>query len=173
MEGGEGVVRGGGERVGGGWSGGRVVGVERVSEWCRAHLVGREEARVRPAVAKRHAKALRGADGDVGAPELRRLQRGEREEVGGDSELRARGLGLGGEAAVVEDAAVGRRVLHERAAHLLGEFEGLVVAGHHLYAEAFRACYDHGERLFGRWRVVRVVSGGWEWRESGEGEWCE
>ena len=49
----------------------------------------REVARVRAAIADRHAEALRRADDDVGAPFARRRQQREREEVGGDDDMPA------------------------------------------------------------------------------------
>ena len=112
------------------------------------HLrVRREEAGVRAAVPQRHPEALRRADGDVRAKLGGRRQRGEREEVGGDGELRARRRRLLGEGLVVDDGAVGRGVLHERAAHVVAEGEGGVVAGDDLDAEAGGARARDGERL--------------------------
>ena len=89
---------------------------------------------MRAAVPERDAEALRRADGDVRAKLRGRRQRRQREEVGGDGELRARRRRLLGEGLVVDDGAVGRGVLHERAAHVVAEGEGGVVAGDDLDA---------------------------------------
>jgi hypothetical protein len=52
---------------------------------------------VRAAEAGRHAEALRGADGDIGAELARRAQQREGEEIGGDDGEGAGGVGGGEE----------------------------------------------------------------------------
>ena len=79
-------------------------------------LVGRgEEGGVRAAVAHRDAEALAAADA-TSAPHLPGASsKRQREQVGGDGELGARGVQGIREGGVVHDLAVGRRVLHEGA----------------------------------------------------------
>ena len=60
---------------------------------------------------------------------------------------------LGGEAGVVDDAAVGGRVLHERAADVLVESEARVVTRDHGDAQPCGAGLNHGKGL----RVHAVV----------------
>ena len=52
----------------------------------------RPDSRVRAACAHRHAKALRGADGDVGAHLAGGFEYGERQQVGCQNQRRALGL---------------------------------------------------------------------------------
>ena len=74
-------------------------------------LVGHRHVRgVRAAVEQRHAEALGGADGDVGAELARGLEKREREDVGVDGgEATALVDGLD-DRARVEDVALGARV---------------------------------------------------------------
>lgn len=74
---------------------------------------GGEEAGVRPSKAEGHPQPLGGADADVGSPQCGRLQRGEREEVGGSCHLAARRRGLGGEVGVVEHRPICRLFAQE------------------------------------------------------------
>mmetsp|Transcript_36211 Transcript_36211/g.72001 ORF Transcript_36211/g.72001 Transcript_36211/m.72001 type:complete len:292 (-) Transcript_36211:371-1246(-) len=113
----------------------------------RHGLVRREEPSVRSAVAHRHTEALRRADGYVRSPRARRLQVREGEEVARARHLATRRLDLSGELCVVEDGAVGGRILHERARDLLGELERLVVAGDNLHAKASRPRLHDGQCL--------------------------
>jgi hypothetical protein len=55
-------------------------------------VVAGQEGRVRAAVAHRHAKALRGADADVGAPLARRRELRQRQQVRCDAHLGFRGV---------------------------------------------------------------------------------
>mmetsp|Transcript_20572 Transcript_20572/g.55436 ORF Transcript_20572/g.55436 Transcript_20572/m.55436 type:complete len:238 (+) Transcript_20572:2302-3015(+) len=107
-----------------------------------------EEARVGPAVAQRHAEALRRAHRDVRADGGRGLEDHERQWVCGDSRLPARRLHLGDEVRVIEHGAVGGRVLQERAAEGLIDLGGGVVAHDHIDVEALGAALHHGNRLW-------------------------
>ena len=74
---------------------------------------------MRPAIAHRHAKALRRSDGDVGAHRARLLQHAQRQKVGRDDGQRARGmqrLDLGGQ---VADMAIGAGILEHRGKDLI------------------------------------------------------
>ena len=106
-----------------------------------------EKRRVRAAVAQRHAEALRAAEGDVRAEFARRSQQRQAEQIRRDGHQRARGMGLLDEAGVVEDFAVGVRVLHQRPEDLVAELKSLVVADDHLDAERRGAGLDHINRL--------------------------
>ena len=78
----------------------------------------RHEAGVRAAVEERDAEALRGADDDVGAELARRLQQGERQQVGGDHGERVALVGGVDHRARVADPAGRAGVLDQHAAQL-------------------------------------------------------
>ena len=68
-----------------------AVGIDRRADEPARHrplelVPGREECRVRSAVAHRHAEALRVADDDIGAPFARRRQQRQCEEIGRHAE---------------------------------------------------------------------------------------
>ena len=100
--------------------GGIAVGVDRNPDQAAGHgaLVGvaaGHERRVRAAEAERHAEALAVADHDVRAPFARRLDQGQREQVGGhgdDALARMHRIGQGG---MVGDGAEGVGVLQQHA----------------------------------------------------------
>ena len=100
--------------------GGFAVAIDGYADKAAGHgaleAVARcHECGVRPAEAERHAEALRIADDDVGVPFARRGEHGQGEQVGGDHQHRAVGMGDFGETAVIGDVAVGVRVLHQDA----------------------------------------------------------
>ena len=94
------------------------------------------------AVAHGHAEALGAADGDVGAPVARGRQQGEGQEVGGDDDEGAGGVGLFDEVAVVTDGSLGVGVLQEYAEGIGIGAVGLVVADDDPVAEGFGAYFD-------------------------------
>jgi hypothetical protein len=118
-----------------------------------------EEAGVRAAEAERHAEALRGAHGDVGAEFARRAQQREREQIGGDDAARAGGVDAGEEIGEVADVAPGVGILHEHADEAGGRLVGAMVAHHDLEPERLGAGLDDVDRL-------RVAGGGDEERVS-------
>jgi hypothetical protein len=88
------------------------------------------KGRVRTAKAHRHTETLRRADDDVGAKLARRLQHGQREQIGRDDEQCAARVQTLREVAELRDDAVRVRVLHERAAHVVcGERRARVRGG--------------------------------------------
>ena len=104
-----------------------------------------EKAGVGSAIAERHAEALRGTDGDVGAELARRLEQREREQIGGDGDP-APDLANGvDEAREIADDAVGGRVLQERAEDGGVGIELGRVADHDLDALRHRAGADDVE----------------------------
>ena len=107
-----------------------------------------QEGRVRAAVAQGHAEALRGAHADVGAELAGRAQQAQREQVGGDAQHGARGVGGLGQVRVVLDRAVARGVLHEHAAEPGAlPVDGALVADQDLDAERLRARAHDRDRL--------------------------
>ncbi|KGS64740.1 hypothetical protein X979_6101 [Burkholderia pseudomallei MSHR7527] len=101
---------------------------------------------VRAAEAHRHAEALRVADGDVRAPFAGRHEHGEREDVGRDDDVAARGVDRVGERAVVAHVAVRARILQQHAERVRGGGVG-GRARLHFDADRLRARLDHFERL--------------------------
>ena len=83
---------------------------------------------MRSAVAERHAKALRAADGDVRAEFARRLDQRERQQIRRDGDHRAGGVGFFGEAGVIVNRAERVGILHERAEDFFAELQIFVVA---------------------------------------------
>jgi hypothetical protein len=114
---------------------------------------GGEERGVRAAVPHRHAEPLGVADGAV-RPELaRRAEEGQRQQVGRDGDVGARGVGGLAEPGVVAHGAVRGRVLEERAERGVVEVELGGVGDDDLHAERLGAALDHRDRL-------RVAVGG-------------
>ena len=113
----------------------------------------REEGRVRPPVAQRHAEALRVADRDIGPPRPRRVEQREGQEIGRDGYQRSRGMRSIDHRAVIVHAAIGGGVLQQRADHVGPERERQRVA--HGDARAPRLCpgLHHGDGL----RVTALV----------------
>ena len=109
---------------------------------ARRHVAG-----VRAAVAERHAEALAGADGDVGADLARRLEQRQRQQVGGDDDGALRRVGLGDERRVVHHLAAGRGVLDEGAERRAREVPRLVVPDDDLDLQRQGARLDDGDRL--------------------------
>jgi hypothetical protein len=114
----------------------------------------REERRVRPAVAERHAEALRAADRDVGADLARRRQHRQRQQIGRHRDQRARVVRALAQIAPVRQGAVRRRVLHQHAEHALPWRKSNVAASPdaHLDAQRLRARAHDVDRL----RMARV-----------------
>ena len=100
--------------------GGMAVGVHRHADQAAGQLpaqviADRQVRGVRAAVEQRHAEPLGGAERDVGAEFARRLQQGERQDVGGHRHLgagRVRGLDDRGQVAHLTARA---RVLQQHA----------------------------------------------------------
>ncbi len=104
------------------------------------------------AVAERHAEALRVADGHVRAELTGRRQQRQREEVGGDGDVRAGVVRGGAEGGIVLDRPVRRRVLQERPEYVVAELERSRVADDDLDPDRLGAAFDDGDRL----RVARL-----------------
>jgi hypothetical protein len=102
---------------------------------------------VRAAVEQRDAETLRGADDHVGPELTRRLEQGEREQVGCHHELAAPGSGVLGQLARVEDPARGAGVLQQHAAQLAGRHAVSQVCHDHLDAHRLGAGADHLDGL--------------------------
>ncbi len=108
----------------------------------------RHEGGVRPAVTHRQPEALRRADGDVGAELARRPQEREREQIGRDDQEGVAGVGELRERRVVEDLALGGRVLHQHSEDPpAGEIALERVAGLDLDSHRPGARLDDGDRL--------------------------
>ncbi len=73
------------------------------------------EGGVRSAVAERDAEALGAADGDIGSEFTGRAQEREREQVRGDDDERAGGVGAFGEGLVIAHGSVGGGILNQSA----------------------------------------------------------
>ncbi len=91
-----------------------ALGVDRDADQAAGQVpletgAHRHEAGVRAAVEQRDAEALAGADDDVGAQLARRLEQGQREQVGRDDGEGAALVGLLDDATRVEDPAGGAR----------------------------------------------------------------
>ena len=109
---------------------------------------GGQEGGVRPAVAERHAEALRRADGDVRSELARRREQAEREQIGGNDHAHVRGVGAFAQGAVVRDAAAGAGIGDQKSKELgIAEGELSRVADHDLDTGRFGARAQHGERL--------------------------
>ena len=78
--------------------------------------LGRDVRRVRAAETHRHAEPLRRADGDVRAPFARRFHKDQREDVGGEDDHCASVVSGFDCVGVIDQPAVGGRVLDENAA---------------------------------------------------------
>jgi len=110
-------------------------------------VLRREVRRVRTAVTERDAEALRAPHRDVRAPLARRRQQRQREEVRRRRDQRPGRVGPVTELAVVDDLAVRRRVLHQRAEDLRPELEAPVVADRDLDPPRPRTRPHHLDRL--------------------------
>ena len=106
-----------------------------------------EKRRVRAAVAQRHAKALRAADGDVRAKFAGRLEQRQRQQIGGDGDQRAGRVRLFHEAAVIVNRAERVGILHQRAENLFAELESFVIADDDFNAQRFGAGLDNFDGL--------------------------
>ena len=104
-------------------------------------------SRVRTAVTNRNAEALRGADGDVSAHFTGRLQKRQRQKIGGDGGNRARLVQAGNQAGEIADMAVGARILEDRTEHIDRVEISKGVADNHLPAERGRAGLDQRNGL--------------------------
>ncbi len=110
-------------------------------------VLRREKRRVRAAVTEWHAETLRVADGDVGAPLAGRHEQREREQVGRGRDQRARLVRALGERAEVARAAVGGRILHQRADDAARELERVGIGDHDVHALRRGARSHDGDRL--------------------------
>ena len=100
-----------------------AVGVHRHPDQAAGQRAGqvladRHVAGVRAAEAQRHAEALRGAHGDVGAGLAGRGEQGQGQQVGGDRDQRAARVGGVGDGLEVADLAGGAGVLDQHAVEL-------------------------------------------------------
>ena len=110
-------------------------------------LAGREERGMGAAIAKRRAKALRASQRHVRAKLSRGQKQRQAEQIRGHRHARAGCVRAFAEGAVVDHAAVGGGVLHQRAEHATVKGEALVVAHHHLDATRLGAGRDHRHGL--------------------------
>ena len=110
-------------------------------------LVGREVGRVRPAVAERHAEALRAAHRDVGAELAGRRQQHQAEQVGRNRHDRALRVRLFDDPPVVGHPAAGLGVLQQDAEERPLRQPCAVIAHHHLDADGLRAGLHHRDGL--------------------------
>ena len=110
---------------------------------------GGEERGVGSAAAHRHAEALRGADRDVGAEGPRRLEHGQRQQVGGDHRAGPRLPDLLRERPPFADPAPGIRVLDDDPRDLFRDLHLGIAQVPDLEADARRAGagLHHRERL--------------------------
>ena len=97
---------------------GPALGVVRNADETSGHvtfvlIARREIGGVRPAESERNTETLRAADGNIGAKFSGRFQQRERENVGGDDHERAGVVRGFDEIRVIENRAVGRRILNE------------------------------------------------------------
>ena len=104
------------------------------------------EARMRPAIAHRHAEPLRGADADIGPHRARLFQQAQRQQVGRDDRDAARGVQRLAFGAEVADIAEGAGILEDRAEHL-GRIAGARRALDDLDPQRRGARLDHGDGL--------------------------
>ena len=115
-----------------------AFGVDRDPDQAARHraLVGvaaGHERGMRATEAERHAEALGVADDDVGAHLARRLEQGQREQVGGDHEQRVVRMDHPGIAVPFGEPAARRRVLHQHAE---------IIAGGELLVEGLGGAHD-------------------------------
>ncbi len=110
-------------------------------------VLRREERGMRTAVAERHAEALRVADADVGAPLARRRQQHEAHEIGGDGDHGTGGVRAITELSIVEHRAVARRILDQRAEHVVADGRRPPIAHHDIDAADMRARANDVDRL--------------------------
>jgi len=99
------------------------------------------------AVAERHAETLRAADRNVRAEFARRFEEREREQIGGDGEHRAGGVGLFREAGEIVDRAGRVGILHERAENFFVERKRFVMADDDFNIERMSAGTHHFDSL--------------------------
>ena len=107
---------------------GPPVGIVRNADEPSRHvpfvcIARREIGGVRSAETERNAEALRVADGDIGAEFARRLQQRERQNIRRDDDERAGFVRCLAKICVIENRAVGRGILHERAENGVVELE--------------------------------------------------
>ena len=102
---------------------------------------------MRTAIAHRHAEPLHGADGDVGSHFARRLQKRERQRVGGNDGERLGGMQLCDELGEVVEGAAYAGILEKRAENRLGVQILERIADDDLPAERLGARLEHGDRL--------------------------
>ena len=100
--------------------GGVAVGVFGDADQATRHLAGvfgfgRHERGVRAAETQRYAEPLRGADSNVGAEFTGRFDQRQREQIGGEDDHHAGGVGFFHQIGVVDDPAIGGGILHENA----------------------------------------------------------
>ena len=132
--------------------GGVALGIHGNTDQAAGHaahvfLAGGEVGGVRAAEAHGGSEALGGSECHVRTELAGRKQQGQAEQVRGHGHARPGGVGPFAEAAVVDHAAVGGRVLHERSEHAVVEGEALVVADHDLDAARLGAGAHHRDGL--------------------------
>ena len=111
-------------------------------------LAGREERRVRPAVAHRNAEPLGASHGDVGPPLAGRRQQRQREQVRRRGHERACGMGALAERAIVFDLAIRGGILQQRADYARPEIERVGIGDHGLHAPRLGPRAHHGDGLW-------------------------
>ncbi len=119
--------------------GGVAVGVHRHTDdaaWHRAlvRITASKVGGVRAAVTHRHTEALRRTQHYVCTPFTGRCQQHQTEDVGCDCDAHTLRLGLRDKCGVIMYHTVRRRILQQRAIHLLVQRDSLEVAYHELYA---------------------------------------
>mmetsp|Transcript_21516 Transcript_21516/g.66703 ORF Transcript_21516/g.66703 Transcript_21516/m.66703 type:complete len:377 (+) Transcript_21516:1929-3059(+) len=130
-----------------------AVGVHRHADDAPGHqplvlVGGRKEGGVGATVAHGHTKALRRAHHHVRAKLTRRREHCQCKQVGRHHHLRLGGLSLVDGGRVVQHATVRGRILQQHAADVVARVvEGLMIADHHLEAEAVGARLAHGDGL--------------------------
>ena len=108
---------------------------------------------MRAAIAHRHAKALRRADGDVGAEFAGRGDQRQRQQIGGDDGQRALGVQRRDRRPQIAHRARGTRILQQAAEHFRLIEIGEGIADDQAPAERLGAGAQHGERLRMHFRV--------------------
>ncbi|MNE03541.1 hypothetical protein D3C80_960470 [compost metagenome] len=110
-------------------------------------VAGGEVGGVRAAEAQRHAEALGAAQGDVGTELAGRGQQGQGQQVGGHRHQGVGGVEALHQCAVVEDVAVGGRVLQQGAEVGTGVGDLALVADHYLDPQGLGTGDQHVEGL--------------------------
>jgi hypothetical protein len=102
---------------------------------------------MRPAVAERHAEALRRADGDVGAERPRRREQHERQRIDAQADAPAGGMDFFDPLREIANPAAGVRELQVRAEHTRRVGSGCGIADDQGNAEPACPRPHHGDHL--------------------------